>query len=918
MEHNNKSDTRNVSAHSVINSLFLTDNERLSEELDELMQDGDTRQRVYNEMLNLTVNDIGIYKPLEWKEYYVETSEGLQQLYSLSPSQEELLKSHDLTFGELDGQTQFCVLFTDWIYYEFQGNMALSNNQLEEAKYLFEDCFNRAIQLNINILKARSIVGLLGIAEKRGDRAAQREYIEEARKYYQGTGDSYELKLEGKLAMLEMDQGKLIQAERLLRKVLQKVRSPKNVQEANLFKDCLIDLATVKRFKNEWSSTLEILDQCESEAKGMPELPRNMYMTNVHFIRAKIYATKYASDYNLDKAQESLERLKETGYQNWIVDELESDIAFKRKEWKRAAETSLNVIRQLEKVGWLQGIAAKRIQLVNSLIKLEDLLGAEKELMKALRHFNEYGPPDLYAQALQTWAVLESKRGNQACAWEKALQALDEVENLIHFHNSPLSQQLFLLDKLEYYHTAFDIALTTEGEEAVLRAWQIAERSKSFYICQLVANSNIPLFEGVKQEDLLEMQALELMLDEVEIKISLNRSNPDAMRELTLQQSKVYKQKQELLEQIMQENPRWASIKKPKPIDIKKEYEALGRRWTFFSYYWRNKDGRNFYIFYFDKTGKAKCHIENWSKDEFDLFMKKRNILLKPGVKEAFDNLMPLPITAKLFPPVVLSNLAENTLLLISPHEMLRGLPLHMFIVTQESKLIDFFPLQYIPTLFLLGLMSKSNNKQTKALFLGCSQNGFGDPELKEVPDELYNLADIWKGKGNKTDLALITESETLESKGFPLCRWNNYRLLHIACHGTFSSEDPMSSALRLGKEAVRVSELFGYKLNTDVVSFSACELGRQKMKTELAGVDTGGDEWIGVYLPMFYAGVRHLLVSLWTANSEQTPTFMNAFNTSLASNEPPAIAYRNACREMQSKPNSLSANWYLVGFPLN
>ncbi|MEO5998089.1 MAG: hypothetical protein ABIN89_15195, partial [Chitinophagaceae bacterium] len=390
---------------------MLNDNEKLSQELKEMMQYSDTRQRVYKEMLNYAGNEIGVQKRLEWKEYYVDTYEEFEQLYPLSPGSEDLLKNNEFTFSQLDRQTQFCVLFSDWIYDEFQGNMALGNNRLEEAKRLFEDCFNRAIQLNINILKARSVVGLLGIAEKQGDRPAQRKFIEEASKYYQGTGDLYELKLEEKLAMLSMDEGKLIQAEKLLRNVLQKVSSPKNVQEANLFKDCLIDLATIKRFKNEWSATLEILDQCESEANGMPELPRKLYMTNIHFIRAKIYATKFASAYNLDKAQESFEQLKETGYQSWIIDELESDIAFKRNEWKKAGETSLNVIKQLEKVGWVQGIAAKRIQIVNSFIELGDLLNAEKELMRALSHFKTYGPPDLYAHALRTWAILESKKG---------------------------------------------------------------------------------------------------------------------------------------------------------------------------------------------------------------------------------------------------------------------------------------------------------------------------------------------------------------------------------------------------------------------------------------------------------------------------------------------------------------------------
>jgi CHAT domain-containing protein len=901
----------------VIISSFLNDDGNLLQELNEWMQDRDIRDRLYKEMISLGGQDIGISKPLQWKEYHVEGSKEFEQIYPLSPRQQDLLKDYDVTFNELDQQTQFCVLFSDWVYYELQGNLALASNRLEEAKILFEDCLNRAVQVAINILKARSITGLLGIAEKHGDRSAQRKYIEEARKYYQGTGDTYELKLEEKLAMLEMDEGKLIQAEKLLRNVLQKVHLPKNVQEANLFKDCLLDLATVKRFKNEWSVTLEILDQCERESKTMPELPQKLYMTSVYFIRAKIYSTRFASIYNLDRAQECMERLKETGYQNWVVDELESDIAFKRKDWKKALNTSLHVIAELEKAGWAQGIAAKRIQVVNSFIELGDLMEAEKELMKAIAHFKTYGPLDLYAHAIRSWAVLESKKGNSEAGWEKVLQTLEVVENLIHFHNSLLAQQLFLLDKLEYYEVAFDIALSAGGDVGVLRAWEIAERSKSFYICQLVANSDVALYEDVKTEYLLEMQRLEVMLDEVEIKMKPNAGNIVQIRELVSQQSKIYKQKQALLEQIMQENPRWAAIKKPARIDIKNEYEALGGKWSFLSYYWRNGVDRELYIFYFDRNGRACCHLENWSKEEWDLFMKKREIMLKPGEKEAFNNLMPSRIAEKIFPLEVLNNLADNSILLISPHETFRGLPLHMFQVKADTKLVNLFPVQYIPTFSLLGLQKQDENKQNKALFLGCSKNGFGDSELIDVPDELNSLASIWKGKGSDTFVALIGPNETPAMKGFPLHNWNDYRLLHIACHGIFPSDEPMSSALRLGKEAVRGSELFGCKLNADVVSLSACELGRQKANTD-DGVDFNavGDEWIGIYLPMFYAGVNHLLVSLWTANTEQTPAFMKAFNLSLADDQLPAVAFKNACREMDGKPNSFWGNWYIVGFP--
>ena len=77
-------------------------------------------------------------------------------------------------------------------------------------------------------------------------------------------------------------------------------------------------------------------------------------------------------------------------------------------------------------------------------------------------------------------------------------------------------QQRFLANKLRFYDRAFEIARTKSGSDGLWRAWSIAERAKSFYLCQLVANAEIGLFEGIDPEEIARLKSLESQLDEAE------------------------------------------------------------------------------------------------------------------------------------------------------------------------------------------------------------------------------------------------------------------------------------------------------------------------------------------------------------------------------------------------------------------
>jgi len=199
---------------------------------------------------------------------------------------------------------------------------------------------------------------------------------------------------------------------------------------------------------------------------------------------------------------------------------------------------------------------------------------------------------------------------------------------------------------------------------------------------------------------------------------------------------------------------------------------------------------------------------------------------------------------------------------------------------------------------------------------MGCPTNGFGDPRLEEVETEIVKLARIWQAQrpGRVRDY-IIAPDQLPEEVGLDAQHWSQFGILHFACHGVFQEGRPFDAALRLGRDAVRASELFSVRLGNARVFLSACSLGRQE---DRSGKPTASDEWIGLYLPLFYSGAQQLLVSLYDADSETAMKVMVEVHTLLSKGVALASAFGQAIKAVidEGRPPALWANWYLVGLP--
>jgi len=85
-----------------------------------------------------------------------------------------------IPFDRLDRKTQFFVLFQEWTRREMEGMMLLNGGDLAGAEQVFEECVQRATQLDVAELQARSYEGFVRVSQRRGDRQAERTWLDKA------------------------------------------------------------------------------------------------------------------------------------------------------------------------------------------------------------------------------------------------------------------------------------------------------------------------------------------------------------------------------------------------------------------------------------------------------------------------------------------------------------------------------------------------------------------------------------------------------------------------------------------------------------------------------------------------------------------------------------------------------------------
>jgi len=211
--------------------------------------------------------------------------------------------------------------------------------------------------------------------------------------------------------------------------------------------------------------------------------------------------------------------------------------------------------------------------------------------------------------------------------------------------------------------------------------------------------------------------------------------------------------------------------------------------------------------------------------------------------------------------------------LIIVPHDVLHYVPFQALISDDGKYLIENYTISYLSSASLLKFTTAKRRAKKGKKVLAMGNPDVGDPRMS-LPHAEKEVAGLSKWYAEPT---VLLRGEALEGQGKRLSP--RHDILHFATHAELREEDPMTSALLLarGEEEdgrLEVREVFGMKLNADLVVLSACETALGKLSR--------GDELVGLTRAFIYAGTPSVVASLWRVEDSSTAELMAAFHRNL------------------------------------
>ncbi len=232
------------------------------------------------------------------------------------------------------------------------------------------------------------------------------------------------------------------------------------------------------------------------------------------------------------------------------------------------------------------------------------------------------------------------------------------------------------------------------------------------------------------------------------------------------------------------------------------------------------------------------------------------------------------PLAERLYRRLIapIQSVVEDRALVIAPHGMLHYLPfgaLH----DGQRYLVERTHLRVVPSASALTVIP-ADRSRAKGTLLALGNPDLGDPaqDLPKAEKEATEIARHFQGA------TVLTGKEASKEAVRQLAP--RFSILHFAVHGRFRPEAPLESALSLAgrsrsESELTVSDIYGLRLDADLVTLSACETG--------LGQIAGGDDIIGLTRGFMYAGARSIVASLWEVDDASTAYLMARFYRNLA-----------------------------------
>ena len=448
---------------------------------------------------------------------------------------------------------------------------------------------------------------------------------------------------------------------------------------------------------------------------------------------------------------------------------------------------------------------------------------------------------ELAVYVLTDLAEIEADRGNLRKAsslYERAVLLLEQHRSTLDLESAKLG---FVSDKQGIYLAMVDL-LVQLGD--VPGAFEYAERAKArALVDMLAAKQDLGATGGTAQREMLSALRAEEQIDRSRYVMSSGTRGLNVVKR-----------------EIESNEPELASLVSVQSVDVGNIQDRLGDD-VLLEYYGGDE---RLYIFVVSAGGIEVQEVPVRRLGE------QVNAFRQALTDASGDQYLTLSrsLYQQLIQPVV-SSLRGNVT--IVPHGPMHYLPfaaLH----DGQNYLIDKFSIRMLPSASVINFLRRPRGGEGM-LVLGNPD--LGDPGY-DLPGAEAEARFIGERRPDATLLLRKAASETAIKSSA-----GAYPILHVASHGVFDSESPLTSGLLLSEDAsndgiLTVSELYDMNLDVDLVTLSACETG--------LGETQSGDDVIGLTRGFFFAGASSLISSLWQVDDDATAQLMQLLYTNLES----------------------------------
>ncbi len=527
-----------------------------------------------------------------------------------------------------------------------------------------------------------------------------------------------------------------------------------------------------------------------------------------------------------------------------------------------------------------------RVVEARALLALGDHTAAIRVARATIRSArNRHGDHATY-QCHHVIALAEVARGRQTAALNAYRKAIASVEALRSRIGVDDFKSRFLEDKVDLFEGAVALCLEMGTPDLVTEALRTLELAKSRSLSDLLADYLREAAPGTEQSRAAR-ERFKALVDELAWYTSRReRDEPgsdgarrEARRrshELETCEARVA----DAFRQLQVEDPRFADLHAPGVVDPKQLQALIDPGDALVEY---AQTGETYSAIVVTSDGIRACRdlasiaevnrLLDGVRFQMEKFAFGRDFASRElgHLRQGADLYLARLHDALLGP---IGSLVGNRNLIVVPHGRLHYVPMHA-LRSANGYVIEERAVSYAPSATVYALCAAAPSRPAGPALI-CGVEDASIPEIAREIEALRGLfpnATVLAGP-DATRQAVVRHAE-------------HSRVLHIASHARFRSDNPMLSSLRLADGDLTFYDVFSLKLAADLVVLSGCNTG--------AVAVGAGDELHGLMRGFLYAGAPSLLISMWAADDSATASLMRDFYSGIRDGLPKRDALRSA-----------------------